>query len=111
MASLLAVEVLASPFRNENRSIQPVGMQYSLETVKADLANDDTMSPPLCDSQGLPVSWPLRDSRRALPMLTRSPFMAHGLRQVRIDLSAEGDLLAARPVPAAPPDQDRASCT
>ncbi len=56
VASLLAVEVLASPFQNENGSIQPVGMQYSLNTLKAELAKDGTVLPRLCDTKGLPVS-------------------------------------------------------
>lgn len=111
MASLLAVEVLGSPFQNENGSIQPFGMQFALQAVKAHLANDDTVPPPLCDSEGLPARSPLCDSRRGLPMLTRSARTAHGLRQVRIDPSAAAGLLTARPVPAAPSDQDRASCT
>ena len=55
VASLLAVVVLASPFQNENGSIEPVGMQYSLKTIRADLAKDGTELPALCDANGMPV--------------------------------------------------------
>ena len=55
VASLLAVVVLASPFQNENGSIEPVGMQYSLKTIRADLAKDGTVLPALCDANGMPV--------------------------------------------------------
>jgi hypothetical protein len=55
VASLLAVVVLASPFQNENGSIEPAGMQYSLDTLKVDLAKDGTVLPVLCDARGVPV--------------------------------------------------------
>jgi hypothetical protein len=55
VASLLAVVVLASPFQNENGSIEPVGMQYSLDTLKVDLAKDGTVLPVLCDARGVPL--------------------------------------------------------
>jgi len=56
VASLLAVEMLSSPFQNENGSIEPTGMQYSLDTMRAELAKDGTVLPLLCDAHGIPVS-------------------------------------------------------
>ena len=54
-ASLVAVTVLASPFQNEEGSIKPTGVQYSLRVINADLAAAHTTLPVLCDANGNPV--------------------------------------------------------
>jgi phosphatidylglycerophosphate synthase len=54
-ASLVAVAVLASPFRNEQGSIKPTGMQYSLSVIKSDLAAERRTLPILCNSSGMPI--------------------------------------------------------
>ena len=55
VSSLLAVEVLASPFANQSGSIEPVGMQYSLDTMNRELAMDGRGLPVLCDDLGVPA--------------------------------------------------------
>ena len=55
-ASLVAVAVLASPFQNEEGSIKPTGMQYSISVIQADLAAERRTLPILCDASGNPRS-------------------------------------------------------
>ncbi|MBJ7244652.1 MAG: hypothetical protein JHD03_07560 [Solirubrobacteraceae bacterium] len=55
-ASLVAVAVLASPFQNEEGSIKPVGMEYSISAIEADLAVERRTLPILCDASGNPRS-------------------------------------------------------
>jgi len=54
-ASLVAVAVLASPFQNEEGSIKPTGMQYSISVIQADLAAERRTLPILCNANGNPV--------------------------------------------------------
>jgi len=54
VASLLAVKVLASPFQNESGSITPVGMEYTLSLVKAELATEGRNLAVPCDMSGSP---------------------------------------------------------
>ncbi|MEI7692345.1 MAG: hypothetical protein WCJ50_07475, partial [Actinomycetes bacterium] len=54
-ASLVAVAVLASPFQNEEGSIKPTGMQYSISVIEADLAAERRTLPILCNANGNPV--------------------------------------------------------
>ena len=55
-ASLVAVAVLASPFQNEEGSIKPTGMQYSISVIQADLAAERRTLPILCNANGNPRS-------------------------------------------------------
>ena len=54
-ASLVAVAVLASPFQNEEGSIKPTGMEYSLAVIQSDLAAERRTLPILCNANGNPV--------------------------------------------------------
>ena len=47
-----AVEVLSSPFQNQNGSIQPVGMEYSIGLMQQELAKEHRALPVLCDANG-----------------------------------------------------------
>lgn len=58
-ASLVAVAVLASPFQNEDGSIKPIGMEYTLKSIHADLAAEGRKLPNLCDASGNRVSRPV----------------------------------------------------
>lgn len=54
VASLLAVKVLSSPFKNESGSITPVGMEYTLGILKAELAKEGRALPVPCTPTGAP---------------------------------------------------------
>lgn len=57
VASLLVVSLLASPFQNEEGSITPSAMEYSLRLMDNDLEPGATkLIPQLCDDRGHPSS-------------------------------------------------------
>ena len=55
-ASLVAVAVLAFPFENQEGSIKPIGMEYSISAIEAELAVERRTLPILCDASGNPRS-------------------------------------------------------
>jgi hypothetical protein len=54
VSSLLAVALLASPFQNEDGSIKPTGMIYTLTLIQRELAHTGT-SVGICDPSGVPI--------------------------------------------------------
>jgi hypothetical protein len=62
VVSLLAVAMLAAPFRNENGSIRPTGMGYTLHLIEQEQAAlHDRVTVP-CDASGAPSAAGLRDA-------------------------------------------------
>lgn len=56
VVSLLAVAMLASPFRNENGSIRPTGMRYTLRLIEEEQAMLHERVTAPCDAGGAPAS-------------------------------------------------------
>lgn len=55
VASLLAVQVLASPFEGQNGSIDPGGMEYSLTEMAEFAKAEDWQPDALCNQAGVPL--------------------------------------------------------
>ena len=55
VASLLAVQVLASPFEGQNGSIDPSGMEYSLVEMVEFAKAEDWQPERLCNEAGVPL--------------------------------------------------------
>jgi hypothetical protein len=56
VASLLAVTLLASPFENENGSIKPKSMRYTLALISEEIAQQRPQLKPPCDAHGVPAA-------------------------------------------------------
>ena len=54
VGSLLAVTLLAAPFENENGSIRPNSMRYTLTLIGKETAAERERLRPPCDAHGLP---------------------------------------------------------
>jgi hypothetical protein len=55
VASLLAVTLLASPFENENGSIKPKSMRYTLALISKEIAQQREQLRPPCGAHGVPA--------------------------------------------------------
>jgi len=54
VTSLLAVSLLAAPFRNANGSIKPTSMRYTLQLIQDEVAQLGSPVSPRCDDEGRP---------------------------------------------------------
>jgi hypothetical protein len=55
VASLLAVTLLASPFENQNGSIKPKSMRYTLALISKEIAQQREQLRPPCGAHGVPA--------------------------------------------------------
>jgi hypothetical protein len=58
VVSLLAVNMLASPFRNQNGSIKPTSMRYSLRLIQEEAVMLHERLQPPCDANGVATPEP-----------------------------------------------------